>query len=113
MLVDGLLAFETLDRVRVQLLQTLLLGLHAVRKPTFRYVLQTGAYNRLLRGKPYLPDGDAEARALSTIYDPRHGPVGHGEDEAPTVALPLMTEAIGFLFNEENLARTGARVVCL
>ena len=30
MLVDGLLAFETLDRVRVQLLQTLPLGLHAV-----------------------------------------------------------------------------------
>jgi len=33
MLVDGLLAFETLDRVRVQLLQTLLLGLHAVPVP--------------------------------------------------------------------------------
>jgi len=124
MLVDGLLAFETLDRVRVQLLQTLSILLVNVRKPTFHYVLQTGAYNRLLRGKPYLPDGDAEAlymniqKRLAMNVDEQAAElllmtVGHGEDEAPTVHLPLMTEAIGFLFNDENLARTGARVVCL
>ena len=67
MLVDGLLAFETLDRVRVQLLQTLLLGL----------LSDSVSKCRTCDDSPVL---GSPASNAAMQFGPAE--VGHGEDEA-------------------------------
>ncbi|CAE7038410.1 TT9 [Symbiodinium natans] len=120
-LVNGLLAFETLERVRVQLWQTVSITLVNAKEEAFLSILHGGAYNRLLCAQPELPTDDSEALyvhlmkrlAMRVTSETAEWLLMPAAADSDSVCLPVMMEAARFIFHSENLARTGARVTCL
>ncbi|CAE7348633.1 pncA [Symbiodinium sp. CCMP2456] len=117
---QGLLARHTLRRVRAALFRAVAMILVNVKEESFPHLLHQ--LNQLVKGQPEIPDKSqdvlgqyiAALKRMALRLTPQNVDLFLDATAGPEVArLPLMEEAVRYVFHGYDMAETGSRVVCL